>query len=298
MLAAEAVKIISAISMEAYPSKPFDVYAMSYNNRFKVLIENLKSKWFLDYKDLKISDFPDFLQKIVLDPNLDPEEKPKMEKLLVNYIEGPKFSEKNLENLLGKLSWKRAHILKDLLITVAEHLQKSEKKSIIMIDEIEIEDVSIATKTSHKNSVIEVDFSYLSKYTNVHFIMSLRPTTSNIKQFTVKFIKEKNQHDQIFFQRHRGAKEITKFLDFWQDELDNELEYSHNGYPKIDASENVAKEELPCTFENQPGVIWFNITDRNFQKALKKLEETIKDLDTGNEPSVAILHGLSQGEYL
>ena len=83
-------------------------------------------------------------------------------------------------------------------------------------------------------------------------------------------------------------------MDFWQDELDHRPEYSviYTGYPKIDASENVAKEELPRTFENQPGVIWFSITNRNFQKALEKIEATIKDLDTGNVPSVAILREL------
>ena len=83
-------------------------------------------------------------------------------------------------------------------------------------------------------------------------------------------------------------------MDFWQDELDHRPEYSviYTRYPKIDASENVAKEELPRTFENQPGVIWFSITNRNFQKALEKIEATIKDLDTGNVPSVAILREL------
>ena len=291
MLAAEAVKIISAISMETNPSKPLDVYALSYNGRFSELIKNLRSKWFLDYKDLKlISSFNVFLDKIVEDPNLDPEEKRSLENQLDYYND-------------RKFSGNRAHILGTLLYTVAKHLQKSGKKSIIMIDEIEIDDVNFnfinpndanATKTSDENSVVEVDFRNLSRYTDVHFIMSLRPTTSDKKQFKVKFVKAKNQYDQIFFQRHRCAKEVTKFLDFWQDELDHRPEYSviYTRYPKIDASENVAKEELPRTFENQPGVIWFSITNRNFQKALEKIEATIKDLDTGNVPSVAILREL------
>ena len=78
MLAAEAVKIISAILMETDPSKPIDGYVLSYDSRLKELIENLRSKWFPDYQDLKlISSFSNFLEKFVQNPNLDPEEKQK-----------------------------------------------------------------------------------------------------------------------------------------------------------------------------------------------------------------------------
>ena len=107
--------------------------------------------------------------------------------------------------------------LKAILTTDSEHLEKSERTSIIMIDEIDIDHAGIATKTSDGNRMYEVDFRYLAKYTNVHFIMSLRPQVLENKQnnFLVKFVKDKNQHDQIFFQRHRCAKEIKNRKDLF-----------------------------------------------------------------------------------
>ena len=266
MLAVEAVKIIWANLLEEKPLEPIDVYVISYH-KLDELIRNLRSTWFQDYNLKMIGSFQDFLKEFLNKSSLDPDEKQILEKHL-HYPYDPK----------------------ELLTTVAKHLQNSGKTSIIMIDEIYIQifdEYHNEKKTSDGTPLFDLDFSYLSEYTKVHFIINLCPsifdTSSN--NFQVQLLhQEKNQYAHLFSQRHRNAEEIKKFLDFLQAEF-----LGRTGYCKIEDNEYVGKESLPHTFENCPGVIWVPVN--NDQQALDTVENTLKDLyKNNNEPSIAILY--------
>ena len=279
MTAAEVVKIIWAIKLEENSSEIIDVYALSYNENFDELIRNLKSKWFQDYNLNMISSFYFFMGEFSARYDLDQEEKQIMQTFPINYPEE----------------------LKAVLTTIAKHLQKSGKTSIIMIDEMCIEDamVGIEKETPDGNSLFDVDFTYLSKYTKVHFIIALRPIMGNRpvensfkpqlrpgekqNNFQVQLHTAKNQNAQIFCQRYRCAEEIKKFLDFLQSE---NIEW---GYPKIDANEYMTKEVSPPTFGNCPGVIWVPAKGAEDYCAIVKVETLIKGLDMNKEPSVAVI---------
>ena len=130
----------------------FDFVGLDY----ELLNAELESKWFQgqDKSIIKIIHWINFLVKFAQDHEdvLTQEQKLLLKKETKKYKIGGKD-------------------IQSVLMIIAEILNKSKKKVIIMVDELLIPyTCKISTTTGEKKSY-EVDFMYLSQYKNVHFIL-------------------------------------------------------------------------------------------------------------------------------
>ena len=179
LLASEAVKMKLARFKETF--KDVDhVYILTFNSSgtsYYHLMSDLKSKWFGGL-DVSIQHFSDFLEMFTnkYEENLN-------QKQLKEF----KFAKK-FEFLDDGESFKI------ILITICEMMKKFSKTSIIMIDELEL-DIACRKTKKHGKTSYHVDFSYLAQYTNVNFVICMRPIRYEVKDFNVIFPTNKEgQH--------------------------------------------------------------------------------------------------------
>ena len=161
MFAVEAAKIKLARYLEQ--KIKVQLYALTYTATamdYTLLNEEFKSKWFQNVQDknqVKVYHWNEFLCQFI--------------------EENKKIMNLSQENLLKKKS-DSYHIegndLKSVLKTIGEILNQSEKKTIIMIDELSITKAFKETKSPGTIRSFKVDFLYLKQYKNVHFIICIR----------------------------------------------------------------------------------------------------------------------------
>ena len=216
----------------------FNYHGMDY----KLLNEELKSKYFQDQdkKLVNISHWDDFISQFASEHN----------EILTD----------DQKNLLQKspLDYEYYSIdLKPIFMTIANILNKTNKKVIIMVDELTI---NVACKVSPKKdrkTSYEVDFLYLSQYENINFILCLCPTIitygPNPKcDFEMILPEEQlNQLYKILVLRHRNAKMILEYLRLCQEK--NTI----YDFPSIGDEQILDSESLPPLLEGlEHGVIW------------------------------------------
>ena len=178
--------------------------------------------------------------------------------------------------------------VQSVLMIIADILNKGKKKVIILVDELFIPWTCKAPTTKEGRKSYEVDFTYLSQYKNVHFILCLNPMDFQPplygKEYELNLPEE--QQDQLYkilVQRHRNAKMILEFLRFWQEKVQFH-------YQSITNEQILESESLPPLLEGAGhGVIWIRLKN-DFKKkfAVERVNEIFCQLK--GIPSVVILH--------
>ena len=158
-----------------------------------------------------------------------------------------------------------------------------------MIDELEL-DIACRKTKKHGETSYHVDFSYLAQYTNVNFVICMRPFGYEVKDFNLIFptTNQEGQLYQLLKKRHRNTIEILRFLIFYQKNLPQDKKY---GYQSIDLEEILDEASLPPVLDPPGcGVIWIpcGMGFQEEQKTLDKVKEIMTTLQ--GEPSVSILY--------
>ena len=145
-----------------------------------------------------------------------------------------------------------------------------------------------------------MDFSYLAKYQNIHFVICLRPIANNVKDFkmicppTVTSPSSDDasateipiQHYQELKVSHRCSLPIWQHLREFQKNDPNS-----NGYPNIDLEEIPDQAALPPVLDPPGcGVIWVpcGIGAEAETKGLNEVKNILVELK--DDPSVSIIY--------
>ena len=245
MLGVEAVKIKMAKFLEQ--KEEAIIYVVTFNKsqlfghsfNYKLLNEEFKTTYFQDQDEnqVKISHWTDFI---------------------LEFAQPEKYITTDQRIVLKGVQ--------SILMIIGEIMNNRGKKIIIMIDELSIEHSCIKSSTNY-----EANFSYLSQYKNVHYVICLRPhvTTCTYQKLDFDLILPKEQQNQIYKMltfRHRNNQMILDFLRFWQQHnfakfpRDDGLTCAWVINPSIANEKIFNSEHLPPLLEGMDhGVIWINI---------------------------------------
>ena len=164
------------------------------------------------------------------------------------------------------------------------------------MDEVSLRLACRKTTKNGKTSY-HVDFSYLAKYDNIHFVICMRPIGDEAKDFNLIFpSNEEGQLYQLLKKRHRNNIEILRFLIFFQKNLPHE---KPDGYQSIDLEEILDEASLPPVLDPPGcGVIWIPSGEgiQEEEKALDKVKEIMATVQ--GEPSVSILYDYDDAKRL
>ena len=262
--------------------KDVNVYIFTFDSRgmsYELLMKDLKNQWFGD-QDVNIQHFTDFLKRFTEEHE---------EHFTPKQINDLKVAQNSNYNHGGET-------LKGVLITICEIMKKFNKTFIIMLDEVTLFRACRKTIRNGKTSY-HVDFSYLAKYGNVHFVICIRPIGTKTKDFNLIFpTNEEGQLYQLLKRRHRNNIEILRFLKFYQKNLPQEKEH---GYLSIAFEDIFDAAFLPPVLDPLGcGVIWVpcGLGFKEEKKALGKIKEILATLK--GEPSVSILYTLDASKRL
>ena len=301
MLSVEAVKIKSSNILKS--GQKVKVYVLTFNNHLldhSRLNAELQNNWFsaenhdLDDSQLEICHFTDFLD------DMSQGFKKKTRTLLANY---------------AKSGLKSPEDFKQSMIIIAEKLNgNNNNKTIVMIDELRIDCTFKKSKSKEKkkqggggrrssltgknmfdvssrsllaaindcgNVTYKVDFSYLSEYENVHFIISLQPQAGFGADFEIIFPTDQiSQYYQILKNRHRHTLQILEFLKFYHENNSG----NRAGLLKIDLEDDFDVEEaaLPPVLEDLDhyGVIWLPLKTDYFHALESVIESEASEVNT------------------
>ena len=166
MLGAEAVKIISARLANA------EVLVLTWNAdgyfNYKLLNQDLEEKWFHGQKNVQIQHMTDFIKNFVQEHGHD---------------FSPEQTENFQEASTGRYGYNDGQRFKDVLVDICEALNNQNKNFVIMMDEVVIEYVCRKTTEKEGQTSFHMDFSYLAKYQNIHFVICLKPAANDVKDF-------------------------------------------------------------------------------------------------------------------
>jgi hypothetical protein len=242
-------------------------------------MKDLKNKWFAD-QDVNIQHFTDFLKRFTEEHEDHLNQKQKEE---LQYAQKGEY-------------YPGGESMKIVLIAICEMMKKFNKTSIFMMDEV-YSHLACRKTTQNGETSYHVDFSYLAKYNNIHFVVCMRPTGKNAKDFNLIFPTNKEgQLYQLLKSRHRNNIEILRFLIFYQKNLPQEIP---NRYPSIDLEEILDEASLPPVLDPPGcGVIWIpsGVGFQEEEKALDKVKEIMATLQ--GEPSVSILYDFDDSTRL
>ena len=286
LLASEAVKM--KLARRSQTLKNVDVYILTFNSSsmeydgpmsYELLMNDLKTKWFAD-QDFIIQHFTDFLKRFK-----EEHEEHLNKKERIDLQQAQK----------GEYHPGGDHF-KDVLITICEMMKKFNKTSIIMLDEVSLYH-TCRKSTENGKTFFHVDFSYLAKYDNIHFVICMRPWGTKSKNFNLIFpINLESQLYQLLKNRHRSNIEILRFLKFYQKNLPQE--YPHK-WQNIDLEEVLDESSLPPVLDPPGyGVIWIpcGLGAQEEKKALDKVKDILAILI--GEPSVSILYDFHDSKRL
>ena len=239
-----------------------DVHVVLFPSRqkkvYKQLYEDLQKKWFFDHKQW----FDDQEQSISI----------KFHNNIDEFIDAL-----TLENqALGEPSQVNENITDRRINTIGHYLDKSKRRQICFIDELDTFDFLIRTEDQPL-----IDLSYLTKYKNVNFVLCLNPKGKR----NFNFYENPNayQHYQILKYRHRNAKKILEFLIFFQ------KSQKGTSYLKMSKKASLSENALPPVYCEPPiascGVIWIDVSfdhgdEFRFEYGLLKANEILEKLNT------------------
>ena len=220
MIVSEIVKIKEAQLLNAH--KNVEKHVFSYDEKLYQLKHDLMNKWVpgCESTDLKM-----YSQQIAREHEMKPEEIGQ----LTEYDRSPED-------------------FKDTLTKVASILNASNKTHVILMDEVELKNVS----NEGEGNVLEVDLSYLAEFVNIHFIFCLRPARYGVNNFTISCnTLQQNQHFCYLKNVYRNAEAIQKVVrNFQQHQIDSKSE----GHAMMEEVMNVEKLPPPlklCYFEKE-----------------------------------------------
>ena len=303
-----------------------DVYVISFDERLKPLEEDLKARFKgLDCNKLEFCHFNELKRKINDQGNSD--ENLSTDNLFQDrqsYIsidihqendhQVIENSQSKIRDEIEELKLSQAEYLqllkeqfKSKLESIANTLNNSGNKSIIMIDELPLHLVASGVLEDAgerkifnnflrfcKNRKTEyaqyhVDLSYLKKYENIEFVLSIKPWgfSENCKEYEIRFPLEAwdNQHYHILKNAYRNNQAIFNFKRFYQA---NDPCQTRRGYPAIETNQEV----LPSLLDppNDVGVIWAHLwVESIYSKKVyfDKISSHLKKIDG----TIAILYG-------
>ena len=161
-------------------------------------------------------------------------------------------------------------------------MKKINKKVIILIDEYDIDEEKFM-KYGEKR--LQVDFSHLVQFENVHFILCIRPRSyKSLHDFNLLFpLDQQFQIYKNLLVRYRNAKKILEFLRFWQKNGRTGICFDMSTFPNITREEILDEENLPPLLENQEhGVIWIPLKKESkteiIVNTIKKIVENFEGI--------------------
>ena len=274
MLASEAVKIKMGRFLESsgHFKEVLHVFVLTYdfgNFTYSQLIEDLKTKWFLDRDydwsiTFKIQQFSDF-RNYLLQLHEKHDEKFLSSLQICQLEKNPKDYDSD--------------DFKSVLVIICKIMERYNCKCIIMLDEVSMYSSCKTTITEDDRSSSLVDFSYLARYQNIQFVICLRPECydNGVKDFEVVFPDApKLQYYQMIKMRYRSTKKIMEFLKYWQVHGPNPY---GAGFPSIEGENSLDEKTLPPLLDGfTHGVFWIHSQNDNFIEVLDKVESIFQNL--------------------
>ena len=178
--------------------------------------------------------------------------------------------------------------------SLASQLNQSGKTHIILIDEVDLSNVTSQGK-SVKGTNLELDLSYISEYENVHFIFCFRPAKVGLNNFSISFpTLQSNQHFACLGTSYRNTKAIQRLIKYFLSRIGG-IDAESEGYSLMG--------DIPCSKQLPPplipsgcigSVIWIQYTRIVQDEAIEHLSnlllfENFDVLQGEKNPSVAIL---------
>ena len=165
-----------------------------------------------------------------------------------------------------------------------------------MLDELYIDIACI--KNQYNPTQYKVDFSYLNKYQNIHFIFCLMLFADSPNDFGTDFelilpsqeLKGQTQFYKILSLRHRNTQMILEFLKFWQKNSHNP---NSENYPRLEKEQILDKDQLPPLLEGLDyGVIWIwkNDSACNDDEIILNINDIFHEIKDLPPSSVTILY--------
>ena len=188
---------------------------------------------------------------------------------------------------------------KDTLMKVASLLNESNKTHLILMDEVELKNVTSGHVSNEgKGNVLKVDLSYLAEFVNIHFIFCLRPARYGVNNFTISCnTLQQNQHFCYLKNVYRNAEAIQKVIrHFQQHQIDSKSEEGHAMMEEVIDGETLPPSLKLRYFESC--VLWIPSIPSVEDKALEKIESLLTDQEAESIPTIAILHTNKKSKLL
>ena len=184
------------------------------------------------------------------------------------------------------------------LQALANQLNQSGKTHIILIDEVDLRNVTSKDESIERNN-LELDLSYISEYENVHFIFCLRPAKVGLNYFSVTFpTLQSNQHFACLGTSYRNTEAVQKLIKNFQSQIDAKSEgYSMMG--DIPMIEMLPPPLVPSGYNSS--VIWVPTIPPIEDKAINNICKILKDLgqhQSERNPFIVILHNKKKSKTL
>ena len=180
--------------------------------------------------------------------------------------------------------------LPETLKIIGNILNRDGKKHIVLLDEVDL-----TGKFEESIGDLELDLSYLSDYTNIHFIICLRPAYPGLNNFKISCVTHPNQSHCNLKNVYRNAEAIQKLMQklLLTKKTINEHSEGHVAMNEIDISENLPPPLIP------PGckscIIWIPKVKIMKDEAVLKVHKLV---GVSKKSSVAILYSKGQAKDL
>ena len=206
-MAAEVVKI--KVAQQITLKKEVEAHTFVFHEGLNQLKSDIGKIWFFGYDETNVTltDLKKYVELFSEKYQLTPEQQSRLEE----YNDSSDDFKMTLQSL-------------------ANQLNQSGKTHIILIDEVDLRNVTSKEEPIKQNN-LELDLSYISEYENVHFIFCLRPAKVGLNDFSVSLpTLQSNQHFVWLKTSYRNTEAIQKLIKKFQSQIDTKSEgYSMMG---------------------------------------------------------------------
>ena len=274
MMAAEIVKI--KVAQQNTLKKDVVAHTFVFHEGLNQLKSDIGKIWFSGYDETNVTltDLKKYVEQFSETYQLTPEQQSRLEE----YNDSSDDFKLTLQSL-------------------ASQLNQSGKTHIILIDEVDLRNVT--SKESNEQKNLEIDLSYTSEYKNVHFIFCLRPAKVGLNDFSVSLpTLQSNQHFVWLGTSYRNTEAVQKLIKNFQSQIDAKSEgYSMMG--DIPMIEMLPPPLVPSGYNSS--VIWVPTIPPIEDKAINNICKILKDLgqhQSERNPSIVILHNKKKSKTL
>ena len=272
MMAAEVVKI--KVAQQIAQKEDVEAHTFTFHERLNQLKSDIGKIWFFGYDETNVTDLKKYVERFSKSYQLTPEQQSRLEE----YDHSSDDFKMTLQSL-------------------ARQLNQSGKTHIILIDEVDLRNVTLQGE-SIKGDNLELDLSYTSEYENVHFIFCLRPAKLGVNNFSISFPNlQLNQHFAYLGTCYRNAEAIQRLIKYLLSHIDAKSEgYSLMG--DIPMTTMLPPPLIPSGY--QSSVIWVPTIPSVEDEAIEKISILLlfDEIQGERKPSIAILHTNKRSKVL